>query len=54
MKLLSLALMVLLPFIHGCNMTASKPIADDPDYAPIIPEPIKQQVMATGSLLMLG
>ena len=54
MKLLPLALMVLLPFIHGCNMTAAKPIADDPDYAPIIPEPIKQQVMATGSLFNAG
>jgi flagellar L-ring protein precursor FlgH len=36
--------------LAGCSTTATKPIADDPYYAPIIPAPIPQNVVATGSL----
>ncbi|NRA83076.1 MAG: flagellar basal body L-ring protein FlgH [Gammaproteobacteria bacterium] len=50
MKLLWLGLLLSVGLLTGCNTTAIKPIADDPYYAPIIPAPVPQNVIATGSL----
>ena len=50
MKLLSLGLLCTVVLLSGCNLTANKPIADDPYYAPIIPAAMAQKVVATGSL----
>lgn len=41
---------LLLTMVVGCNTTGSKPIADDPYYAPIVPAAKGQKIVATGSL----
>jgi len=50
MKLLLSGLILSVTLLSGCSSTATKPIADDPYYAPIIPAPVPKNVIATGSL----
>jgi flagellar L-ring protein precursor FlgH len=48
-KYIALASVVLL---IGCSSTPKKPIEDDPFYAPVYPDTIPTQVVATGSIYL--